>query len=125
MLIVVVCSGLSRGTSLSILWSLLSRLGGRCHSGTYLFRTTHLCRRADEFGSFLWEKFITWYNYRGVEDLTPAHLGLFEGTPVSWLFHLVLCVTANVHAHHRSSTTSSLVMFAMANATTSAVIQNG
>ncbi|KAF7798770.1 hypothetical protein EIP86_009995 [Pleurotus ostreatoroseus] len=32
--------------------------------------------------SFLWEKFITLYNYWGVSDLTPAHLGLFEGTPV-------------------------------------------
>ena len=33
--------------------------------------------------SFLWERFITLYNYWGVSDLTPAHLGLFEGTPVS------------------------------------------
>lgn len=32
--------------------------------------------------SFLWEKFITLWNYHGVEDLTPAHLGLFQGTPV-------------------------------------------
>ncbi|KAI0703404.1 hypothetical protein BC835DRAFT_1410684 [Cytidiella melzeri] len=32
--------------------------------------------------SFVWERFITWYNYRGVEDLVPKHLGLFEGTPV-------------------------------------------
>ncbi|KIP08184.1 hypothetical protein PHLGIDRAFT_127213 [Phlebiopsis gigantea 11061_1 CR5-6] len=32
--------------------------------------------------SFLWEKFITKYNYHGVEDLTPADLGLFEGTPI-------------------------------------------
>ncbi|EPS96966.1 FAD/NAD-binding domain-containing protein [Fomitopsis schrenkii] len=32
--------------------------------------------------SFLWEKFITLWNYHGIEDLTPAHLGLFQGTPV-------------------------------------------
>lgn len=32
--------------------------------------------------SFLWEKFITIWNYHGVEDLTPAQLGLFQGTPV-------------------------------------------
>ncbi|KAI0942707.1 hypothetical protein AcW1_003266 [Taiwanofungus camphoratus] len=32
--------------------------------------------------SFVWEKIITLWNYHGVEDLTPAHLGLFEGTPV-------------------------------------------
>ncbi|TFY53705.1 hypothetical protein EVJ58_g9304 [Rhodofomes roseus] len=32
--------------------------------------------------SFIWEKFITIWNYHGVEDLTPAHLGLFQGTPV-------------------------------------------
>jgi hypothetical protein len=32
--------------------------------------------------SFLWEKFITWWNYHGVRDLTPAHKGIFEGTPV-------------------------------------------
>ncbi|KAI0084557.1 hypothetical protein BDY19DRAFT_528999 [Irpex rosettiformis] len=32
--------------------------------------------------SFMWEKFITWYNYRGVKDLSPANVGLFEGTPV-------------------------------------------
>ncbi|KAI0078015.1 FAD/NAD(P)-binding domain-containing protein [Panus rudis PR-1116 ss-1] len=32
--------------------------------------------------SFIWEKIVTWWNYRGIEDLTPAHLGLFEGTPV-------------------------------------------
>ncbi|CAL1702592.1 unnamed protein product [Somion occarium] len=32
--------------------------------------------------SFIWEKFIIWFNYHGVSDLAPAHLGLFEGTPV-------------------------------------------
>lgn len=32
--------------------------------------------------SFIWEKIITLWNYRGVEDLTPARLGIFEGTPV-------------------------------------------
>ncbi|KZT01935.1 FAD/NAD(P)-binding domain-containing protein [Laetiporus sulphureus 93-53] len=32
--------------------------------------------------SFVWEKIVTAWNYHGVEDLTPAHLGLFEGTPV-------------------------------------------
>ncbi|KAI0340979.1 FAD/NAD(P)-binding domain-containing protein [Trametopsis cervina] len=32
--------------------------------------------------SFMWEKIITWYHYRGVEDLVPANTGLFEGTPV-------------------------------------------
>ncbi|KAH9942799.1 FAD/NAD(P)-binding domain-containing protein [Amylocystis lapponica] len=32
--------------------------------------------------SFIWERIVTWWNYRGVEDLVPAHLGLFEGTPV-------------------------------------------
>ncbi|THG98025.1 hypothetical protein EW026_g4088 [Hermanssonia centrifuga] len=32
--------------------------------------------------SFLWEKFIIKFNYHGVEDLAPAHLGLFESTPV-------------------------------------------
>ncbi|EKM51088.1 uncharacterized protein PHACADRAFT_212988 [Phanerochaete carnosa HHB-10118-sp] len=32
--------------------------------------------------SFLWEKFITLWNYHGVQDLTPAHLGLFQGTPI-------------------------------------------
>ncbi|KZT65513.1 FAD/NAD(P)-binding domain-containing protein [Daedalea quercina L-15889] len=32
--------------------------------------------------SFIWEKLITLWNYHGVEDLTPAHLGLFQGTPV-------------------------------------------
>ncbi|OSX62773.1 hypothetical protein POSPLADRAFT_1141735 [Postia placenta MAD-698-R-SB12] len=30
----------------------------------------------------VWEKIITAWNYHGVEDLTPARLGLFEGTPV-------------------------------------------
>ncbi|CCL98883.1 uncharacterized protein FIBRA_00890 [Fibroporia radiculosa] len=32
--------------------------------------------------SFLWEKIVTLWNYRGLEELTPARLGLFEGTPV-------------------------------------------
>ena len=39
-------------------------------------------RRAHAWYSFLWEKFITLWNYYFVTDLTPAHLGLFEGTPV-------------------------------------------
>ena len=34
--------------------------------------------------SFLWENFIVWFNYdRGLSDLAPAHVGLFEGTPVN------------------------------------------
>jgi hypothetical protein len=32
--------------------------------------------------SFLWEKFITWWNYHGIENLTPTNKGIFEGTPV-------------------------------------------
>ncbi|PCH34804.1 FAD/NAD(P)-binding domain-containing protein [Wolfiporia cocos MD-104 SS10] len=32
--------------------------------------------------SVVFEKAIAWWNYHGVEHLTPAHLGLFEGTPV-------------------------------------------
>ncbi|OBZ72895.1 hypothetical protein A0H81_06868 [Grifola frondosa] len=32
--------------------------------------------------SFLWEKFITWWNYHRLDDLVSAHLGLLEGTPV-------------------------------------------
>ncbi|KAJ3552364.1 hypothetical protein NM688_g4187 [Phlebia brevispora] len=32
--------------------------------------------------SFIWEQLITRFNYYGVSDLTPAHLGLFESTPV-------------------------------------------
>ena len=43
----------------------------------------HCIQLLNNFGnSFLWEKFITLWNYHGVEDLTPAHLGLFQGTPV-------------------------------------------
>ena len=41
---------------------------------------THSC-------SFLWEKFITLWNYYFVSDLTPAHRGLFEGTPVGARIH--------------------------------------
>ncbi|KAJ7311589.1 FAD/NAD(P)-binding domain-containing protein [Mycena albidolilacea] len=32
--------------------------------------------------SFLWESLLKHTHYRGVEDLVPAHAGLFEGTPV-------------------------------------------
>lgn len=32
--------------------------------------------------SFLWESFLKNWHYYGVKDLTPAHAGLFEGTPV-------------------------------------------
>ncbi|KAF7363919.1 hypothetical protein MSAN_01050000 [Mycena sanguinolenta] len=32
--------------------------------------------------SFIWEGIIKRLHYRGVEDLVPAHSGLFEGTPV-------------------------------------------
>ncbi|GJE98462.1 FAD/NAD(P)-binding domain-containing protein [Phanerochaete sordida] len=32
--------------------------------------------------SFLWEKFITLWNYHGMSDLTPANTGLFQSTPV-------------------------------------------
>ncbi|KAK7682058.1 hypothetical protein QCA50_015022 [Cerrena zonata] len=32
--------------------------------------------------SFIWEHFIIWFNYRGLSDLAPTHIGLFEGTPV-------------------------------------------
>jgi hypothetical protein len=32
--------------------------------------------------SFIWEKFITYWNYYGVRDLTPANRGIFEGTPI-------------------------------------------
>ena len=32
--------------------------------------------------SFLWERFIAWWNYGGAPDLVPARLGLFESTPV-------------------------------------------
>ncbi|KAJ6502033.1 FAD/NAD(P)-binding domain-containing protein [Mycena sanguinolenta] len=32
--------------------------------------------------SFIWEWIIKRLHYRGVEDLVPAHSGLFEGTPV-------------------------------------------
>ncbi|KAG8859908.1 hypothetical protein FRC20_011745 [Serendipita sp. 405] len=32
--------------------------------------------------SFIWESFLQKWHYRGVEDLVPAHRGLFEGTPV-------------------------------------------
>ena len=32
--------------------------------------------------SFLWEKFIAWWNYSGAPDLVPARLGLFESTPI-------------------------------------------
>jgi hypothetical protein len=37
---------------------------------------------ANPVGSFLWEKFLKWWNYGGVKDVAPAHRGLFEGTPV-------------------------------------------
>lgn len=47
-------------------------------------------RNNDNECSFFWEKFITAWNYHGVEDLTPAHLGLFQGTPVRLPF---LCPT--------------------------------
>ncbi|KAJ7137806.1 FAD/NAD(P)-binding domain-containing protein [Mycena epipterygia] len=32
--------------------------------------------------SFLWESFLKHWQYHGVQDLVPAHSGLFEGTPV-------------------------------------------
>ncbi|KAH9933997.1 FAD/NAD-P-binding domain-containing protein [Epithele typhae] len=32
--------------------------------------------------SFLWERFIACWNYRGAPELVPARLGLFESTPV-------------------------------------------
>ena len=32
--------------------------------------------------SFLWEKFVAFWNYHGAPELVPARLGLFESTPV-------------------------------------------
>ncbi|RDX45747.1 FAD/NAD-P-binding domain-containing protein [Lentinus brumalis] len=32
--------------------------------------------------SFIWEKIIAAWNYRGARELVPAHLGIFESTPV-------------------------------------------
>ncbi|KAH9895874.1 FAD/NAD-P-binding domain-containing protein [Cubamyces lactineus] len=32
--------------------------------------------------SFIWEKIVAWWNYRGAPELVPARLGLFESTPV-------------------------------------------
>ncbi|KAI0354367.1 FAD/NAD(P)-binding domain-containing protein [Trametes cingulata] len=32
--------------------------------------------------SFVWERVVAWWNYRGARELVPARLGLFEGTPV-------------------------------------------
>lgn len=32
--------------------------------------------------SFIWEKIVAWWNYRGAPELVPAHAGLFEGTPI-------------------------------------------
>ncbi|KAI0065151.1 FAD/NAD-P-binding domain-containing protein [Artomyces pyxidatus] len=32
--------------------------------------------------SILWEKFLTYFQYRGVEDLVPADKGIYESTPV-------------------------------------------
>ncbi|KAI0821751.1 FAD/NAD-P-binding domain-containing protein [Trametes gibbosa] len=32
--------------------------------------------------SFIWEKIVAWWNYRGVPELVPARAGLFEGTPI-------------------------------------------
>ncbi|TCD66067.1 hypothetical protein EIP91_001875 [Steccherinum ochraceum] len=41
--------------------------------------------------SFLWENIVIWWNYRGLRDLAPKHLGIFEGTPVvndDFLYHV-------------------------------------
>ncbi|KIM26442.1 hypothetical protein M408DRAFT_330606 [Serendipita vermifera MAFF 305830] len=41
--------------------------------------------------SFLWEYFLRLWQYHGIEDLVPAHRGLFEGTPVvndEFLYHV-------------------------------------
>lgn len=32
--------------------------------------------------SFIWEKIVAWWNYRGAPELVPARAGLFEGTPI-------------------------------------------
>ncbi|KAI9058979.1 FAD/NAD-P-binding domain-containing protein [Trametes sanguinea] len=32
--------------------------------------------------SFIWEKIVAWWNYRGASELVPARIGLFESTPV-------------------------------------------
>lgn len=32
--------------------------------------------------SFVWEKIVAWWNYRGAPELVPARAGLFEGTPI-------------------------------------------
>ncbi|KAI0759240.1 FAD/NAD-P-binding domain-containing protein [Trametes elegans] len=32
--------------------------------------------------SVVWEKIVSWWNYRGAPELVPARTGLFEGTPV-------------------------------------------
>jgi hypothetical protein len=32
--------------------------------------------------SIIWETFLRKWHYRGVEDLSPAHRGIYEGTPI-------------------------------------------
>jgi hypothetical protein len=68
----------------------------------------------------MWEKFIIWYNYRGVEDLVPANSGLFEGTPVSEIIRLLPFLLTFC----RLSTKSFSGMYVQANATMSEVTQS-
>ena len=32
--------------------------------------------------SFIWERFVAWWNYSSAPELVPSRLGLFESTPI-------------------------------------------